>query len=206
MMNILIASKNLHKFNEFKDMISEVNLIRWPDSAPDIPEDGAFFQDNAIQKALFAKKWWIKYGELPINGIISDDSGLCVNAFWGGPGVLSARFAKDLSPIDKNNLLLSMMPDDYSNRDASFVCVLTLIHSGNAPYIAIGSINGKLALEPKGKFGFGYDTIFIPDGQNKTFGELSPNVKQQISHRGKAVSILMKNLNLYCNSQTYITK
>ena len=106
---ILLASRNAGKLREFRELLPGVDLVLWPAGAPEIPEDGAFFQDNALQKATFAKAWWDRHGSVPVEGVLADDSGLCVDALWGGPGVLSARFAANLDPDAKNRRLLALV-------------------------------------------------------------------------------------------------
>lgn len=192
-MKILLASKNLNKLNEFQQLLHGHTLIPWPLEAPDIPEDGAFFQDNAIQKASFAKEWWLKHRDVIIDGVLADDAGLCVDALWGGPGVLSARFAKDLAQDAKNRLLLSMIPDN-APRSARFVCVLAWLYQLEEPKLYTGVIEGALSVIPKGTNGFGYDSIFIPKGMNNTFGELPILIKNEMSHRSLASKEFLANV------------
>ena len=96
MLKILLASRNAGKLREFAELLLGVTLVPWPAEAPELPETGAFFQDNALQKAEGARAWWRAHGTEPVDGVLADDSGLCVDALWGGPGVLRARFAPDL--------------------------------------------------------------------------------------------------------------
>jgi XTP/dITP diphosphohydrolase len=190
-MRILLASGNSHKAREFGELLSGVEIVAW--AGPPIPEDGAFFQDNAMQKALFARDWCVANGVEGIGGVMADDSGLCVDALFGGPGVLSARFAPRLSYPEKNRLLLSMVGPGEPRR-CRFVCVIAFapISGGALPFTVSGTVEGTLALEPKGEGGFGYDPIFVPDGHQATFGELGQEVKNQLSHRGKAARELLK--------------
>lgn len=193
-MRILIGSRNPGKLRELAGLLPGHTLIPWPAEAPEIPEDGAFFRDNAGHKAAFARDWWRLYGTEPVDTVLADDSGLCVDALWGGPGVLSARFAGDLPNDEKNRALLRMLPPD-ARRSARFVCVLAL-----APMIAGGlrffedCVEGALATEPRGQRGFGYDPIFLPEGCDQTFGELPDEVKARLSHRAKAARSLGKAL------------
>ena len=123
-MPILLASRNQGKLGEFTALLHGMSFHPWPAEAPDLPEDGAFFQDNALQKATFARDWWLAHrGGEGLAGVLADDSGLCVDALWGGPGVLSARFAPGLDPGARNRHLLAMLPPD-AGRSARFVCVL----------------------------------------------------------------------------------
>ena len=184
-MDVLLASRNPGKRREFQELLPGLSLVPWPDDAPEIPEEGAFFQDNALQKATFAKAWWEAQGRPRVDGVLADDSGLCVDALWGGPGVLSARFAHDLEPDPKNRRLLEMVPADAA-RGARFVCVLAWAPTVGPARTFSGAIEGTLAPEPRGTEGFGYDPIFIPEGHDRTFGELSSGVKHGLSHRARA--------------------
>ena len=184
-MAILLASGNAGKVREFRELLPGVELIPWPAEAPEIPEEGAFFQDNALQKAAFAKVWWEAHGTGFVAGVLADDSGLCVDALWGGPGVLSARFAQGLDPDAKNRKLLAMLPAG-ARRSARFVCVLAWLPAEGPGAAFSGSVEGTLAPAPRGTGGFGFDPIFIPDGHAETFGELPAAVKHQLSHRARA--------------------
>ncbi|WP_005036226.1 non-canonical purine NTP pyrophosphatase [Holophaga foetida] len=192
-MRLLLATRNAHKVEEFHELLPSIDFIPWPSDAPEIPESGAFFQDNALQKATYARDWWKAQGLPPVDGFLADDSGICVDALWGGPGVLSARFANHLSQDAKNRLLLSMLPEG-SARSARFVCVLALAPTAGAPFTVGGAVEGTLAFEPRGTDGFGYDPIFIPEGHDQTFGELGSNIKHALSHRGRAAGDLKKRL------------
>lgn len=193
MLTLLLASRNTHKLKEFHELIPDIRLVSWPAEAPEIPEDGAFFQDNALQKATFARTWWRRHGHQPVDGVLADDSGLCVDALWGGPGVLSARFAKELKRDDKNRKLLAMLPADAA-RTARFVCVLAFAPMDGEPLTVGGAVEGTLAPEPRGSEGFGYDPVFIPNGFEQTFGELPAEVKHTLSHRGRAAAALVQAL------------
>jgi len=194
-MRILLASRNAHKAHEFEAILHGVELILWP--GPDIPEDGAFFQDNALQKAIFARDWYARHGAETIDGVMADDSGLCVDALFGGPGVLSARFALHLPYTIKNPLLLSML-NPGEPRTSRFVCVLAYVgvNPSQEPFTVSGCVEGTLASKARGSSGFGYDPIFIPNGFDNTFGELSAEIKNSLSHRGKAARALASRLGL----------
>ena len=194
-MALLLASRNPGKLREFQQLLPGLALVPWPAGAPEIPEEGAFFQDNALQKATFARDWWLAHGTAPVDGVLADDSGLCVDALWGGPGVLSARFAPGLAPEPKNRLLLSMLPPG-GPRTARFVCVLAWVPVQGAPRTFSGSVEGTLALEPRGGEGFGYDPVFIPEGQRQTFGELPAEIKHGMSHRSRACAAFLAGLQL----------
>ena len=192
-MDILLASRNAGKLSEFKELLPGLSLLPWPADAPDIPEEGAFFQDNALQKATFARDWWAEHGTARVDGVLADDSGLCVDALWGGPGVLSARFAPGLAQDAKNRRLLAMMPEDRP-RTARFVCVLAWAPMAGAPRTFGGTVEGRLAAEPRGARGFGYDPLFIPDGLGLTFGELPADLKHRLSHRSRACAAFLAGM------------
>jgi XTP/dITP diphosphohydrolase len=197
-MKILLASSNQGKLAEFRQLLAGFDLVPWPSDAPSLPETGAFFQDNALQKAEGAKAWWLEHGTEAVDGVLADDSGLCVDALWGGPGILSARFAPDLSSYrDKNHRLLALLPED-ADRTARFVCVLAFapmpgrLHG--EPFTVSGTVEGTLAFDHRGQGGFGYDPIFIPDGYDQTFGELPSDTKHTLSHRARACAALRARL------------
>jgi XTP/dITP diphosphohydrolase len=133
-----------------------------------------------------------------VDGVLADDSGLCVDALWGGPGVLSARFASDLpSYRDRNRRLLAMLPGD-ADRSARFVCVLAFApmaaQGHGEPFTVSGAVEGTLALDHRGEGGFGFDPIFIPAGYERTFGELPAAIKHTLSHRARACDTLRARL------------
>jgi len=193
MLKLLLASRNPGKLREFLELLPGVELVAWPPEAPEIPEDGAFFQDNALQKATFALEWWKHQGPFPVDGVMADDSGLCVDALWGGPGVLSARFAKALDDDAKNRKLLVMIPQG-APRSARYVCVIAYAPVLGQPLTVSGVVEGRLALEPRGTNGFGYDPVFIPEGYEQTFGELPISLKHTMSHRGRAAKAMLNRL------------
>ena len=175
-------------------LLPDLQFVLWPAAAPELAESGAFFQDNALQKAEGAKAWWLQHGTEPVDGVLADDSGLCVDALWGGPGVLSARFSADLPEYrDKNRRLLSLLPTG-SARSARFVCALAYAPMHGDPFTVSGAVEGTLAFDPRGESGFGYDPIFIPEGHDQTFGELPSAIKDSLSHRARACAELRERL------------
>ena len=197
MLKLLLASRNAGKLREFATLLPEIQFVMWPAEAPELPETGAFFQDNALQKVEGARAWWQSHGTEPVAGVLADDSGLCVDALWGGPGVLSARFAADLPAYrDRNRRLLAMLPGD-ADRCARFVCVLAfapMTTGQGEPFTVSGAVEGSLAFDHRGEGGFGYDPIFIPEGYNRTFGELPAATKHTLSHRARACAALRERL------------
>lgn len=194
-MKVLLATRNAGKLREFAALLPGLSLVSWPPEAPELPETGAFFADNALQKAEGALAWWRANREEALDGVLADDSGLCVDALWGGPGVLSARFAPELGQAAKNLKLLTLLPEGAA-RSARFVCVLAFAPPGGPPFTVSGSVEGALAPEPRGDQGFGYDPLFIPEGHARTFGELPADIKHGLSHRARACAALRAKLGI----------
>ncbi len=197
MLRVLLASRNVGKLREFAALLPGFTLVPWPAEAPELPETGAFFQDNALQKAEGARAWWLAHGTESVDAVLADDSGLCVDALWGGPGVLSARFAQDLSSYaERNQRLLDLLPEGAA-RTARFVCVLAWVPLGGTAgerCTVSGAVEGSLALAHRGSQGFGYDPIFLPEGADQTFGELAAASKHTLSHRARACAALRAKL------------
>ena len=147
----------------------------------DIPETGETFRENANQKAHFVKKF---YGF----DCFADDSGLEVEALNGEPGVHSARYASEKGHDSQANMdkLLSKL-QSQQNRKADFRTVIAFV-TDNADYYFEGKVDGHIIDEKRGEGGFGYDPIFVPEGHERTFAEMSPEEKNSISHRGRAVA------------------
>lgn len=191
---ILIATGNRGKIAEIRVLLGTVpvdfhNLADFPDIA-EVDETGSTFTENAELKAA---------GYAKATGLwsIADDSGLEIEALGGRPGVFSARYGGDhLNFPGKMKLVLDEMQDSGKpNRDARFVCVMSIADDkGRILSSAEGECRGRIASEPRGKGGFGYDPIFIPDGFERTFGELPDIVKAQISHRSRAAEKIMRYL------------
>lgn len=189
---LIVATSNSGKVGEYRELlkplpISVHNLDEFPPIAPP-DETGVTFEENARLKASFYAK---ALGEW----VIADDSGLCVDALDGQPGVHSARFAgEDSGYSEKMRLMLEMMKN-VTERSARFACVIAVADpSGNIPIIGSGVCEGDIANEPLGNGGFGYDPLFIPKGYALTFGELSADEKHSISHRRKATNELIRQM------------
>jgi len=180
---IFLASGNTHKIEELKQVLQPLGIklkstLDYPD-AEEVVEDQPDLQGNALKKAKF---WWNKTG-LPS---ISDDTGLEVDALNGAPGVYSARYAGENPTYDDNvNKLLAELKGEKS-RSAQFRTVIAFV-DGSDNYFFEGICRGKIIDEKRGDKGFGYDPIFVPEGFEKTFAELSSEEKNKISHRGRAV-------------------
>lgn len=189
---IVIASHNQGKIAEFRKMLAplEIEVCSAQDlSLPDVEETGTTFEENSRLKA----ETLAKLSGLPC---LADDSGLCVDALSGRPGVYSARYAPNRD-FDKgmDMLLAELKQSGLDNRRAHFSCVLALAVPGEETKVFEGRVDGKIALEKSGNAGFGYDPIFIPDGFNKTFGHFEADEKARISHRGRALEKFMDYLN-----------
>ena len=181
---IVIASHNQGKIAEFRKMLAplEIEVCSAQDlSLPDVEETGTTFEENSRLKA----ETLAKVSGLPC---LADDSGLCVDALEGRPGVYSARYAPNRD-FDKgmDMLLAELEQSGFDNRSAHFSCVLALAIPGEETKVFEGRVDGKIALEKSGNKGFGYDPIFIPEGFNKTFGHFEADEKASISHRGRAL-------------------
>lgn len=197
---IVIASMNEGKIAEFSSMLSPlgwtaISLGDLPDR-PQWEENGDTFIENARIKAKAVAE---RYG-MPA---LADDSGLCVDALDGRPGVFSARFAGEHASDEENNRKLMMelqqlgidrLPLDHPRRRARFMCALVLYESGGKEVIAEGSCTGYIINEPRGAGGFGYDPLFYLPERDRTMAELSPAEKNGISHRSRALEQLKRKL------------
>jgi XTP/dITP diphosphohydrolase len=193
MKTIYFASANRGKTLEMQKLFS--GLLKLEDLndlgiSATWEETGATFVENALIKAR-ALKALIKKGS-----VIAEDSGLCVSALNGEPGVYSARWAGHAGDDDANNskLLDKMKTVPEEKRHAHFVCSLVFINEKNKEFVFEGQLGGRILREPKGKGGFGYDSVFVPEGYDKTLAELSIEEKNKISHRARAVFELRKSL------------
>lgn len=184
-MKILIATGNEHKFNEIKDIIRidgiEFLSLRDLDIEIEVEENYDDYLFNSIKKA----REFAKISKLPT---LADDSGLEIDCVQKHPGVLSARFFEGFDYESKMRWILKMMRNvKTEDRTARFVCAASLYDPSEDKICStIGRVEGKIANDIRGKNGFGYDPIFIPNGLDKTFGELPIETKNRMSHRYKA--------------------
>lgn len=188
---LVVASHNMGKINEIKSLLAPLK-IEVQSAAElhltDIEETGKTFEENAKLKANTIS---LKCG-LPC---LADDSGLCVDALGGRPGVYSARYAPNRDFNEGMKMLLKEISDSGSkNRKAHFSCFMALANPNQKTKIFEGRVNGTIAEKPQGNGGFGYDPIFIPEGYDKTFAELGDDIKNKISHRSRALEKLIKEL------------
>ena len=184
---LLIATSNPGKVSEIETALEGIpvslcSLEDFPFIPPPV-ETGGTYSENATLKANFYCRSTGKFA-------LADDSGLEVEALDGAPGILSARFGEVSSDQERIKLLLKRLSGiRYEDRRARFVCAISLAHPDTELVKSFeGEIKGMIALTPKGSNGFGYDSIFIPDGYELTFGEMSSEVKNTISHRARALA------------------
>ncbi|SHI76667.1 XTP/dITP diphosphohydrolase [Rubritalea squalenifaciens DSM 18772] len=186
MKSILIATRNAHKTEEIREMlgdqfqVSDLNGLEFPP----VEETGTTFLENATLKAVEISK---QTDEL----VISDDSGLEVDALDGEPGVYSSRYGGEDGNDQLNNAKLmeklSLLRPDVK-RSARFRCVMVIARNGQRLAHFSGSVEGRIIDEKRGDHGFGYDPLFIPDGHEKTFAELDGQIKNSLSHRSRALT------------------
>lgn len=189
---LLAATTNPGKIKELEKLFVDLPLTlrglnEFP-KASEIEETGATFAENAILKAK-------GYAEQLGIWSLADDSGLEIEALKGAPGIFSARYAGENTAYDEkiDKLLKELAQTD--NRRARFVCVMAVAdETGEIKFSAEGACGGKIALSRRGTNGFGYDPIFIPEGFEQTFGELSARVKRKISHRARAAKKIIQYL------------
>lgn len=194
-MKMVLASKNQHKAEEISSILGGSIEIITQDAAGvgdiDVVEDGMTFEENAAKKA----ETIMKATNLPT---IADDSGLCVDALDGRPGVFTARFAGENATDDENisKLLNELSGIPSGKRTASFVCVIAVAVPGEETKLFKGECKGLIAFEKKGDNGFGYDPVFFIPEYNKSMAEISPSVKNAISHRSNALKKLKESFRL----------
>ena len=189
---LVIASGNKGKLREIQHLLSPLNIEIIPQSVLNVPEcEEPFFTflENALTKARHASK----YTGLPA---LADDSGLCVDALQGSPGVLSARYAGEPKSDERNNQKLLEVLGTEDNRHAHFYCVMVLVRHelDPEPLIAEGRWAGEILTEYRGNDGFGYDPLFLDAKTGKTVAELPLDIKSRISHRGHAMTKLLLQL------------
>lgn len=192
MQKIVLASNNQGKLKEFGQILAPLNISLHAQSEFDVPEaeEPYFtFVENALTKARHAAR---------LTGLpaLADDSGLCVNALNGAPGVLSARYAGEPKSDARNNQELVANLAAYQDRSAYYYCVLVYVRSefDPQPIIADGRWSGEIISSPRGEHGFGYDPHFWIPSLEKTVAELSPEQKNSLSHRGQALRSLLEKL------------
>ena len=196
MRSLVVASKNPGKAHEIATVLSSLHDWRvesLPEGIPDIDETGTTFVENAVLKA--------EHFSRSIEGLcVADDSGLIVDALGGRPGIYSARYA----PTDdaRNQRLLEELESiPPGRRDARFVCALALARKGRSIWTVEERVEGRIAPALAGEFGFGYDPLFWVPEFEQTTGQLKPEIKNQISHRGVALRRLQEYLESYLEAR-----
>ncbi|MBR6693984.1 MAG: RdgB/HAM1 family non-canonical purine NTP pyrophosphatase [Clostridia bacterium] len=194
-MKFFIATKNAHKVIEFKRILEPMGIevlceSDLPFSLPDVEEDGTTFEENATIKAAFACE---KTGMVSL----ADDSGLCVDALDGAPGIFSARYSGVHGDDKENNrkLLRELEGVPYEKRTARFVSAVACVFPDGRKFTVTGKCEGHIDFEEKGENGFGYDPLFV--GEIGCFGLASGEEKDKVSHRGKALVMLRDELKNY---------
>jgi len=189
MSKLYLATGNAGKIKEMKELLADLDVeivtADAYDSVPEVIEDGDTLEENAIKKA----RELADYTGLMT---VADDTGLLVDALSGKPGVYSARYAgKDATYEDNNRKLLQELKDvSLNERTAHFKTVAALVNPDGKVKTVEGICEGRIGNELKGEEGFGYDPLFIPEGYEETFAQLNPKIKNEISHRAKALKKL----------------
>ena len=196
-MKLVFASNNKHKLSEVRQILPEqVEVVSLKDVGfvQEIEETGTTLEENSLLKANAVWEWLDKNRLLSsVDGVFADDTGLEIAALGGAPGVRTARWAGD-EACDVNNrqkALRELMGKE--DRSARFRTVVSLIVQGKTQQVE-GVVNGRNALQEEGNGGFGYDPVFVPEGYEKTFASLPTEVKNAISHRGRAMEKLCEIL------------
>lgn len=193
-MKLIIASNNAHKIYEIKQILAgkfdEILSLKDAGVDHETVEDGNTFMENALKKAR-------EIAEISGCAALADDSGLCVEALGGAPGIYSARYAgvTDSTIRDAENIkFLLKNLDNAENRSAKFTCAVALVYPDGKEVTAEGYMHGSIIDSPRGSAGFGYDPVFLPDGYIRTVAELSDSEKNSISHRGRALELLLTKI------------
>ncbi|MBV1710299.1 MAG: RdgB/HAM1 family non-canonical purine NTP pyrophosphatase [Erysipelothrix sp.] len=188
---LIVATNNKHKAEEIKDMLSDLDfeVLSLADIGIDVEveEVGSTYAENALIKAMALR-------DLTQGWILADDSGLEIDALDRAPGIYSARYLGEDTPyMIKNSMILDKL-EDVENRSARFVCSIALVFDDGSYWITVNKCEGSISHSIQGSNGFGYDPIFIPEGQQQTFGVLPSEIKNSISHRAKALQAVVQ----YC--------
>jgi XTP/dITP diphosphohydrolase len=190
MSRLVIATNNQGKLKEIKAILGgffdEVKSLKEAGIILEVIEDGETFEQNAMKKALQAD-------EITGCDTLADDSGLCVDALGGAPGVYSARYSGENATDGENNNKLLWEMRGIKNRNAKFVCVMALVYGGEV-ITARGEVPGVITYAPSGEGSFGYDPLFFSEEFGQTFGELPEGIKNSISHRARALAALKETL------------
>ena len=198
-MKLVLATRNQGKVRELTNMlcgeatskqqIEVISLDSYPD-APEVIEDRKTYMENAIKKASVI-------AEYTSHLTLADDAGLEVDALDGAPGINSKRWAGEDATDDIRIAKLLQSLEETTNRRARFITAIAVVHPDSDPEVVIGVCEGHIRHAPVGESGFGYDPVFVPEGYNQTFAELGEEIKNQISHRAKALKQAIALLHPY---------
>ncbi len=193
MQTIVLASANKHKIKEFKEIFTDYNIVPMAEVGfcQDVEETGTTFYQNAMIKAL-ALREYLDLKNLDYF-VIADDSGLCVNALNGAPGVYSARYSGDHNDTNNRAKLLQEL-NGVADRSAYFMCSIVMLDKDKNCYTGSGKVDGTILTEETGDKSFGFDCLFLSSDLNKCFGLCTPEEKNSVSHRGRAIQDLLNNL------------
>lgn len=191
-MKLIIASNNKHKIKEIKKILGEkfeqILSLRESGIDHETVEDGKTFLENARKKAC-------EIAEISRCAALADDSGICVDALGGAPGIFSARFSGEHGNDQANNDLLLEKLGNEEDRGAHYTCAIVLAYPDGSTVEAEGYLYGEITSDPRGDGGFGYDPLFIPVGAKRTLAEYTEDEKNAISHRARALQELLDKLN-----------
>ncbi len=190
-MKLIIASNNKHKIYEIKkilgDRFSEILSLSEAGIDHETVEDGTTFDQNATKKAR-------EIAEISGCPSLADDSGICAHALDGAPGVYSARFSGGHGNDNDNNDLLIEMLKDKTDKTAHYTCAMVIAYPDGKEIHAEGHLYGEIIDTPRGDRGFGYDPIFVPEGEKRTVAEMTDEEKNAISHRARALNALLEKI------------
>lgn len=195
METIVLASNNQHKIKEFKEIMKDYNIVTMAEVGftDDIVEDGDTFLANSTIKSKTIAKY-LKEKNLNYM-VMADDSGLCVDALNGAPGIYSARYAGEHNhQANRDKLLANLKNVEDPNRTARFKCVITLLKPDGTMLVGEGKVEGKILKQETGDTSFGYDCLFYSNELKKCFGQATEVEKNSVSHRGRAIADLLKQL------------
>lgn len=193
-MELIIASNNKHKIREIKKILGgrfeSIRSLAEAGISHETVEDGKTFLENAVKKAR-------EISEISGVAALADDSGICVDALGGAPGIYSARFAGGCSEHsddeDNNKLLLEKLSGE-NNRRAHYTAAVAIVWPDGRTVTAEGHLFGEIITEPRGTGGFGYDPLFVPEGESRTVAEMTDAEKNEISHRARALEAILAKL------------
>lgn len=195
-MKLVFASNNAHKLAEVRHILTHIEVVSLRDIGflQEIDETGQTLEENSRLKAMTIWQWLIdKNLTTEYNGVFADDTGLEIEALGGQPGVYSARWAGEPSNDANNRAKAMQQLSGINNRKAQFRTVITLISTEQDLQVE-GIVKGQIAQQESGNQGFGYDSLFIPEGYNSTFAMLTAEEKNSISHRARALQALRANI------------